>query len=50
MYLFLLFGHWLGLVWYAIAIRPIEADPRYDDARPWLWTLDEDGVYFVALR
>ena len=50
MYLFILFGHWLGLVWYAIAIRPIEASEAFDSARPWLWTLEEDGMYFVALR
>jgi hypothetical protein len=50
MYLFVLFGHWLGLVWYAIAIRPIEASAAYDAARPWLWTMDEDSSYFVALR
>ena len=50
MYLFVLFGHWLGLVWYTIAIRPIEADESFDAARPWLWTLDEDENYFVALR
>ena len=50
MYLFVLFGHWLGLVWYTIAIRPIEASEAYDAARPWLWTLDEDGSYFIALR
>ena len=51
MYLFLLAGHWLGLVWYAIAIRPIEASEAYDAAAPWLWTLDKDApLYFVALR
>ena len=50
MYFFVLFGHWLGLVWYVIAIRPIEADEAFDAARPWLWTLEEDTVYFVALR
>ena len=50
MYLFILFGHWLGLVWYAIAIRPIEESEAFDAMKPWLWTLDEDGVYFVALR
>lgn len=50
MYLFTLFGHWLGLIWYIIAVRPIEATEVFDSARPWLWTLDDDGYYFVALR
>ena len=50
MYLFILCGHWLGLVWYTIAIRPLEADEAFDNLRPWLWTLDEDGAYFVAQR
>lgn len=49
-YLFILCGHWLGLVWYALAIRPIEASPAFDSLRPWLWTLEEDSNYFVALR
>jgi hypothetical protein len=50
MYLFTLFGHWLGLVWYTIAIRPIETSETYDSLAPWLWTLRDDGPYFVALR
>lgn len=50
LYLFILFGHWLGLVWYAIAIRPIEMSEAYDKLRPWVWTIDDGGVYFVALR
>ena len=50
MYLFTLFGHWLGLIWYMIAIRPIEASELHDPLAPWLWTLADDGAYFVALR
>jgi hypothetical protein len=50
MYLFILCGHWLGLVWYMIAIRPLEADEKFDSLRPWLWTLEDDGAYFVAQR
>lgn len=50
MYMFLLFGHWLGLLWYAIAIRPIEASAEYDTLQPWVWTFEEDELYFVAVR
>ena len=39
----------LGLIWYLIAIRPIEADETFDTLKPWLWTLD-DSPYFDALK
>ena len=50
MYMFILCGHWLGLIWYSIAIRPLEADELYDSFKPWLWTLDNDTAYFAALK
>ena len=51
MYLFVLCGHFLGLIWYVIAIRPIEDDATYDSLEPWLWTVEESqSAYFVALR
>ena len=50
MYMFILCGHWLGLIWYSIAIRPLEADELYDSFKPWLWTLDDDTAYFAALK
>ena len=51
MYLFVLCGHFLGLIWYVIAVRPLEADEQYDSLEPWLWTLEESkSAYFVALR
>ena len=50
MYLFVLFGHWLGLMWYSIAIRPIESTSEFDNLAPWLWTIDGNEPYFVALR
>ena len=37
MYLFVLVAHYLGLGWYLIAIRPLETDPAFDDARDWIW-------------
>ena len=50
MYLFVLFGRWLGLMWYSIAIRPIESTSEFDNLAPWLWTIDGNEPYFVALR
>ena len=50
MYLFVLFGHWLGLIWYIIAVRPIEDSKEYDTLKPWLWTISDGGAYYVALQ
>lgn len=48
MYLFVLMAHYLGLVWYMISIRPMEADEEYDSLRPWFWT--EGSAYSAAVQ
>lgn len=42
LFTFVLMAHYLGLGWYMLAIRPLEADGRYDDAADWVW-LSPDG-------
>ena len=39
-FLFVLLGHWLGLMWYMIAIAPLEEDEAFDDMKPWIWLDD----------
>ena len=51
LYLFVLFGHWLGLIWYCIAIRPIEDSEVFDLLKPWIWNSSTNNdSYFVAQR
>jgi len=45
---FLMFAHWLGLLWYAIAIAPIEASSLQSPTGEWLW--DIPSTYNVATR
>ena len=48
---FLLLAHWAGLIWYNLAIRPLQR--RFDDEatllgvtdEPWLWLDGEGGAY-----
>ena len=37
MYLFVLVGHWLGLLWFAIAVKPLERATVNDTSVVWLW-------------
>ena len=49
---FVLSAHWLGLIWYIIAIRPLESDPSFDTLKDWHWlntstsSFDDDGAPF----
>ena len=37
LYTYCIIAHYLGLGWYMIAVRPLEAELAFDDAHSWLW-------------
>ena len=47
---FLLFAHWLGLMWYLISIRPLEENLDLDEMKPWFWTEDvqDTSVLYIC--
>jgi hypothetical protein len=52
MYLFVLLGHWLGMLWYNVAIKPLMAEDRFlnDTTHDWMWGPHSpyDQTYSVA--
>ena len=47
---FLMFAHWLGLLWYTIAIKPLEESDTPPPSGEWMWDEDGDSAYRVATR
>ena len=50
--LFMLVAHYFGLMWYLVAIRPLEIEPAFDDDRDWFW-LEQHNVsasYILGVR
>ena len=57
MYMFILFGHWLGLLWYAAIIKPMEQKESLQELQPWIWlddrrnaTYDDFGLELFPAR
>ena len=48
---FLVFAHYLGLFWYALAVWPLQASPAAQPLHPWLWqneTLYDSATLYVC--
>lgn len=52
LYTFCLMAHYLGLVWYMVAIRPLEASAAYDGVNDWFWlhTNGYSDAYITGVR
>lgn len=52
LFFYCLIAHYLGLGWYVIAVRPVEADANFDNVHDWYW-LDSQGfsdTYITGVR
>ena len=52
LYTYCVMAHYLGLGWYIIAVRPLEADAAFDQISPWIWldAQQNSPAYITGLR